>query len=70
MHHNALLRGFGQEEIDRDELMQLLEELAHVCCLTPPRSGELDEARHGDKRILFEGAQGIMLDVDHGPIRL
>ncbi len=67
VHHNALLRGFGQEEIDRDELMQLLEELAPR--LLPYGATvwrELDEARRGGKRILFEGAQGIMLDVDHG----
>ncbi|MED6308393.1 MAG: adenylosuccinate synthase [Pseudomonadota bacterium] len=67
VHHNALLRGFGQEEIDRDELMQLLEELApRLLPYAATVWRELDEARHGGKRILFEGAQGIMLDVDHG----
>ena len=67
VHHNALLRGFGQEEIDRDELMQLLEELApRLLPYAATVWRELDEARRGGKRILFEGAQGIMLDVDHG----
>jgi len=66
-HHNALLRGFNQEEVDRDELMDLLEELAPN--LLPYAASvwrELDLACLGGKQILFEGAQGIMLDVDHG----
>ncbi|PPR61413.1 MAG: Adenylosuccinate synthetase [Alphaproteobacteria bacterium MarineAlpha4_Bin2] len=67
VHHNALLRGFGQKEVDRDELIGLLEELAPG--LLPYAVSvwrELDSAYSGGKRILFEGAQGIMLDIDHG----
>jgi adenylosuccinate synthase len=67
VHHNALLRGFGQEEIDRDELLDLLKKLAPR--LLPYAASvwrELDAASRDRKRILFEGAQGIMLDVDHG----
>jgi adenylosuccinate synthase len=67
VHHNALLRGFEQEEIDRDELLDKLQELAPR--LLPYAASvwrELDEASRNRKRILFEGAQGIMLDVDHG----
>lgn len=67
VHHNALLRGFEQEEIDRDELLDMLKELAPR--LLPYAASvwrELDEASRNRKRILFEGAQGIMLDVDHG----
>ncbi|MBT5497380.1 MAG: adenylosuccinate synthase [Alphaproteobacteria bacterium] len=67
VHHNALLRGFGQAEIDRDELLGMLKELAPK--LLPYAASvwrELDEASRDRKRILFEGAQGIMLDVDHG----
>jgi adenylosuccinate synthase len=67
VHHNALLRGFEQEEIDRDELLDKLKELAPR--LLPYAASvwrELDEASRNRKRILFEGAQGIMLDVDHG----
>ena len=67
VHHNALLRGFEQVEIDRDELLDKLKELAPR--LLPYAASvwrELDEASRNRKRILFEGAQGIMLDVDHG----
>ncbi|MGB0552790.1 MAG: adenylosuccinate synthase [Alphaproteobacteria bacterium] len=67
VHHNALLRGFGQVEIDRDELLGMLKELAPK--LMPYAASvwrELDEASRDRKQILFEGAQGIMLDVDHG----
>jgi adenylosuccinate synthase len=67
VHHNALLRGFEQEEIDRDELLDMLKKLAPR--LLPYAASvwrELDDACRDRKRILFEGAQGIMLDVDHG----
>ena len=67
VHHNALLRGFEQEEIACDELLDKLKELAPR--LLPYAASvwrELDEASRNRKRILFEGAQGIMLDVDHG----
>ena len=67
LHHNALLRGLGSPEADRD---QILGELAAVAPKITPFAGAawrcLDEARKSGKRILFEGAQGIMLDVDHG----
>jgi adenylosuccinate synthase len=67
VHHNALLRGFGQAEIDRDELLGMLKELApKLLSYAASVWRELDEASRDRKRILFEGAQGIMLDVDHG----
>lgn len=66
-HHNALLRGMGMAEVDRSEL---LRELVAVAPKILPFVGtvwkDLDEARRRGKRILFEGAQGTMLDVDHG----
>jgi adenylosuccinate synthase len=66
-HHNALLRGLGMAEIDRDELINKLEELApKLLIYARPVWKELDEARKSGKRILFEGAQGTMLDIDHG----
>ncbi len=67
MHHNALLRGLGEPEIEMDSL---LEELAGIAEKILPYMASvwqlLDEARRTGQRILFEGAQGIMLDVDHG----
>ena len=66
-HHNALLRGMEMETIDRDELVTALTEIAPK--ILPYVSAiwqELDEIRRQGKRILFEGAQGTMLDIDHG----
>ena len=66
-HHNALLRGWGAEEIAPDELIAGLEEVRgplapYVDCVWE----RLDGLRRSGKRLLFEGAQGILLDVDHG----
>jgi len=67
LHHNALLRGLGGEQIDRNALIAKLKEVAPKIL---PFAGivwqHLDESRKAGRRILFEGAQGAMLDVDHG----
>ena len=66
-HHNALLRGLGAEEVDKDALTAELHEVAkRLLPYAAPVWLRLDEARRAGKRILFEGAQGAMLDVDHG----
>ncbi|MEQ8510565.1 MAG: adenylosuccinate synthase [Rhodospirillaceae bacterium] len=66
-HHNALLKGLGQAEIDRQELITAITEMAPKILPYATSTWEkLDEARRSGKRILFEGAQGIMLDLDHG----
>lgn len=66
-HHNALLRGFGLEEQNAhemcDELLSIRDELLPYAS---PVWKVLEEARHKGKKILFEGAQGMMLDIDHG----
>ncbi|MEX2617864.1 MAG: adenylosuccinate synthase [Alphaproteobacteria bacterium] len=66
-HHNAILRGFGEPEIDADDL---LGELLAIAPKILPYVGTawrvLDAANKAGQRILFEGAQGIMLDIDHG----
>lgn len=66
-HHNALLRGLDAEEIERDWLLQQISDVAPKIM---PFAGvawqRLDALRGQGKRILFEGAQGAMLDVDHG----
>ncbi|MDE0780304.1 MAG: adenylosuccinate synthase [Alphaproteobacteria bacterium] len=66
-HHNALLRGLGAEEVDKVELMDRLAEISEpLLAYAAPVWEWLDQARRDGKRILFEGAQGAMLDVDHG----
>lgn len=66
-HHNALRRGFGAEEVNRAELLQQLSEIGEkILPYAAPVWRDLDEARRAGKRILFEGAQGSLLDVDHG----
>jgi adenylosuccinate synthase len=66
-HHNALLRGLAMEEIDRDLLLADLTEIApKVLPYAETVWKTLDQARRAGKRILFEGAQGTMLDIDHG----
>ncbi|MBV8507539.1 MAG: adenylosuccinate synthase [Alphaproteobacteria bacterium] len=67
LHHNALLRGLAEPEVDRGELLTALQEIApRISPYAGPVWRLLDEARSQGKRILFEGAQGAMLDVDHG----
>ena len=67
LHHNALLRGLGAAEVERAPLLAALIEIApKVLPYAEPVWRLLDEAKKSGKRVLFEGAQGIMLDVDHG----
>ena len=67
LHQNALLRGLGAPEIDRADLLARLREVApKILPYAAPVWRLLDEARRAGRRILFEGAQGALLDVDHG----
>jgi adenylosuccinate synthase len=67
VHHNALRRGLGQAEIGKDDLMRELAEIApKILPYVDVVWALLDRARRAGKRILFEGAQGALLDVDHG----
>ena len=66
-HHDALRAGFGEPPVDRARLKSDLAEIAgFVLPFARPVWREIDKARRGGKRILFEGAQGVLLDVDHG----
>ena len=66
-HHNALLRGLGEPEADGEELVARLLELApKILPYAAPVWRLLDKLSPRGNRILFEGAQGAMLDVDHG----
>lgn len=67
LHHNAMLKGLDCDPVDAEEILAKLKEVS-------PKILEyravvwkvLDQARREGKKILFEGAQGMMLDVDHG----
>ena len=67
MHHDALRRGLGMEPIDRDGLLAQLRAIApQVLAYAAPVWKVLNEQRRAGKRILFEGAQGALLDIDFG----
>ena len=66
-HHNALRRGLGIAEVDGGDLLrQLTAVAAEVLPYADTVWALLDAQRRAGKRILFEGAQGALLDVDHG----
>jgi len=66
-YHNIFLREAGEEIASVEEAYECLQNLApKILKFAQPVWRRLDEFRHMDKRILFEGAQGVMLDVDHG----
>ena len=66
-HHDALRRGLGMEPIDRLALMAQLAEIApQVLPYAKPVWKVMNDARRAGKRILFEGAQGALLDIDFG----
>ncbi len=67
LHHNALLQGLGAATFEKAQLMAWLTGLApRILPFADPVWELLDEARRAGRRILFEGAQAVMLDVDHG----
>ena len=66
-HHDALRRGLGMEPIDREALLAALRAIApQVLPYAKPVWKVLNDARRAGKRILFEGAQGALLDIDFG----
>ncbi len=67
LHHNTLLAGLGAPTFEKQALYQELMALApRILPFAEPVWERLDEARRAGTRILFEGAQAVMLDVDHG----
>ncbi|MEC8497411.1 MAG: adenylosuccinate synthetase, partial [Pseudomonadota bacterium] len=66
-HHNIILRGMGHDELNSKEVFNELLSIADEILPYKARvSSILSDARKAGKRILFEGAQGVMLDIDHG----
>ncbi len=67
LHHNTLLTGLGAQPFEKSALLDGLLALApRILPHVEPVWDRLDEARRAGTRILFEGAQAVMLDVDHG----
>ncbi len=66
-HHDALRRGLGLDPVDRADLVARLEDVAsEILQYAAPVWKVMSEARKAGKRILFEGAQGALLDIDFG----
>ena len=66
-HHNIILRGMNEEEINPDTIYDDLIEVSEIIKPFISRTQEfLIRARKDRKRILYEGAQGALLDIDHG----
>ncbi len=67
MHHNAIRKGLGKELFEKNKLKEELLEIApQILKFSKPVWKKIDEFKNEGKKILFEGAQGILLDVDHG----
>jgi adenylosuccinate synthase len=67
LHHNTLLKGLGAPTFEKQALLDRLLELApKLLPFAEPVWERLDDAHREGKRVLFEGAQAVMLDVDHG----
>ena len=66
-HHNAIRRGLGKPIYQKDKLIEDLLKLApNILKYSAPVWKKIDQFKSENKKILFEGAQGILLDVDHG----
>ena len=66
-HHDPLRRGLGIEAVDREALIAALREIApQILPYAAPVWKVMGEKRRAGKRILFEGAQGALLDIDFG----
>ncbi len=67
IHHNAIRKGLGKKTFQKDQLKKDLLKIApEILKFSQPVWKKLDEYKAKGKKILFEGAQGILLDVDHG----
>tara|TARA_B100001057_G_scaffold272699_1_gene273010 strand:- start:257 stop:1549 length:1293 start_codon:yes stop_codon:yes gene_type:complete len=67
LHHNAIRRGLGKMIFEKDQLKKDLLKIApEILKFSAPVWLKIDQFKKQKKKILFEGAQGILLDVDHG----
>ncbi len=67
LHHNAIRKGLKKKIYEKSDLKKKLLQIApNILKYAKPVWLKLDEFKNNRKKILFEGAQGILLDVDHG----
>ena len=67
LHHNAIRKGLGKKIYEKDQLKKDLLKIAPaILKFSKPVWMKIDQFKKQKKKILFEGAQGILLDVDHG----
>jgi len=67
LHHNAIRKGLGKKIFEKDQLKKDLLKIApEILKFSKPVWLKIDQFKRQKKKILFEGAQGILLDVDHG----
>ena len=67
IHHNAIRKGLGKQIYKKEQLKKDLLKIApEILKFSQPVWKKIDEYKAKGKKILFEGAQGILLDVDHG----
>ena len=67
LHHNAIRKGLNKKIYEKDKLKKELLKIApEILKFAQPVWLKLDQFNNNRKKILFEGAQGILLDVDHG----
>jgi adenylosuccinate synthase len=67
LHHNAIRKGLGKKIFKKEQILKDLLKIApSILKFSQPVWKRIDEFKTQRKKILFEGAQGILLDVDHG----
>ena len=67
LHHNAIRKGLGRDIFDKEKLKKDLLKIApEILKFSQPVWIKIDQLKNKKKKILFEGAQGVLLDVDHG----
>jgi len=67
LHHNAIRKGLGKKIFEKDQLKKDLLKIApQILKFSEPVWLKIDQYKRQKKKILFEGAQGVLLDVDHG----
>ncbi len=67
IHHNAIRKGLGKDNFEKENLKKELLKIApKLLKFSKPVWKKIEEFKNKNKKILFEGAQGILLDVDHG----